>query len=192
MDTDTRRSTPALVGLARRLEQTSRLDPLVRAARPLAAGITRDPRVRDALTGQWLGHAVHPLLTDVPIGTWTSAMLLDLVGGTDARPAARRLIAIGIATAVPTAVTGWAEYSGIERTREQRVAVVHAVSNVTALGLYVASYRARRRSQHARGKALALGGGLALSAGGYLGGHLVSARKVSSRHPAFGSPAAAS
>lgn len=188
MDTETRRTTPPLVGLARRLEQTPRLDPVVRVARPLAARLTRDQRVRGALTGQWLGHAVHPLLTDVPIGTWTSAMLLDLVGGREARPAAQRLVGIGIASAVPTAITGWAEYAGIEHRREQRVGVVHAVANATALGLYVASYRARRRDHHGRGTALALGGGAALSAGGYLGGHLVSARKVSSRHPAFGGP----
>lgn len=184
------RTAPALVRLARRLEQTPRLDPLVRVARPLAARVTRDERVRDALTGQWLGHAVHPLLTDVPVGTWTSAMLLDLVGGAESRPAARRLIGIGLVSAVPTALTGWAEYGGLDRTREQRVGVVHAVSNAVAVGLYAASYRARRRSQHARGTALGLGGGLALSAGGYLGGHLVSARKVSSRHHAFGPPSA--
>ena len=37
--------------------------------------------VKDALSGIWLGHALHPLLTDLPIGTWTSAVLLDWLGG---------------------------------------------------------------------------------------------------------------
>ena len=37
--------------------------------------------VKDALSGVWLGHALHPLLTDLPIGTWTSAVLLDWLGG---------------------------------------------------------------------------------------------------------------
>ena len=51
--------------------------------------------VKDALSGTWLGHALHPLLTDLPIGTWTSAVLLDWLGGERAEPAADRLIALG-------------------------------------------------------------------------------------------------
>src|SRR5436309_14927561 len=61
--------------------------------------------VKDALSGSWLGHALHPVLTDVVIGSWTSASVLDLVGGADAAPAARRLIAVGIAAYGPTALT---------------------------------------------------------------------------------------
>ncbi len=114
-----------------------------------------------------------PVLTDVPIGMWTSALTLDLVGGPAARPAATRLIALGILTAVPTAVTGWADWSTLE-TRDQRVGVVHAVSNALAVGLFAASWRARRRQAYARGKVLGLAASSALGLGGYLGGHLAS------------------
>jgi hypothetical protein len=123
-------------------------------------------------------------MTDLPIGLWTSAITLDLVGGPDARTAARKLVGLGVLTALPTAVTGWAEWASAGE-REQRVGVVHAVSNVVALTGFVASWRARRRGAHVRGAALALASSTALAVGGYLGGHLVSARKVSTRNPAF-------
>jgi uncharacterized membrane protein len=175
---------PAAVTLVERIESNSGLDPLVERFRPLAEALVADPARSDVLRGKWLGHAVHPLLTDVPIGFWTSALVLDLAGGSSSRAAATRLVGLGILSAVPTAVTGWAEWATIGK-REQRVGVVHANANVVALVLFTASWRARRRGAHKRGKALALVGASVLGFGGYLGGHLVSARKVSSRHPVF-------
>ena len=177
-------STPIPVIGTRRLEALSALDPVVGAVRPLAGALVAAPRRRDALTGVWLGHALHPLMTDLPIGLWTSAVTLDLVGGASARPAATRLTGLGLLAAVPTAITGWAEWSGTG-PREQRVGLVHAASNVVAASLFLSSWRARRRGEHRKGSSLALVAASALSLGGYLGGHLVSARKVSSRHPDF-------
>ena len=175
---------PAVVGWTERLEASTRVDSLVRLAQPLVDALLADPDRADALQGRWLGHAIHPPLTDVPIGAWTSATILDLVGGRQAQPAAKRLVGVGILAALPTAVTGWAEWGAAEQ-RAKRVGVVHAGSNVAALVLYAASWRARARGKQLRGVALGLGGGLALGFGGYLGGHLVEARNVSSRHPAF-------
>lgn len=177
-------SVPPTVAWTERLEQYDGLDPVVRAIRPLAQALVSDPVRRDALRGNWLGHALHPLLSDLPIGLWTSALALDLVGGLEARPAARRLVGLGVVAALPTALTGWAEWSGAE-PRDQRVGVVHASANVVAIVGFAASWRARRRGEHLRGRGLALTAASALGVGGYLGGHLVSARKVSSRHPAF-------
>jgi uncharacterized membrane protein len=175
-------SDTPLVPWTERLERATGLDPLVRAFRPLADALVSSPEARSLLRGIPLGHALHPLLTDVPIGMWTSALTLDLVGGAQSRTAARRLVGLGVLAALPTAVTGWAEWSGIAQ-REQRVGVVHALANVVALGSFAASWRARKRGR--RGGATALVGASALGVGGYLGGHLVSARKVSSRNPAF-------
>jgi hypothetical protein len=174
---------PALVRGVQRIEGSRSLDLGVRAIRPLADAVLADPARRAALRGMWLGHALHPLMTDLPIGFWTSANVLDLVGGPGSRAASRRLVALGLVSAVPTAVTGVAEWGSSAGPREQRVGVVHAAANVTALGLYAASYGARRRSRHARGVLLALAGSAAATAGGFLGGHLTSARKVSSVHP---------
>ena len=179
-----RLTTSPAVDWTRRLEEASALDPVVNAVRPLAQALVADPTRRDLLRGAWLGHALHPLMTDLPIGFWTSAITLDLVGGPDARSAARKLVGLGVLTAVPTAVTGWAEWSSTGQ-REQRVGVVHAVSNVVALTGFVGSWRARRQGRHAQGAALALASSAALGLGGYLGGHLVSACKVSSRNAAF-------
>ena len=178
-------STPPTVSWTERLEGVAALDPVIRAVRPLADALVANPTRRDLLRGTWLGHALHPLMTDLPIGLWTSSVVLDLMGGPGARPAARRLVGLGVLTAAPTAVTGWAEWSATGQ-REQRVGVVHAASNVAALVLFASSWSARRSDQHARGAALGLAGSSALALGGYLGGHLISARKVSSRHSAFG------
>jgi uncharacterized membrane protein len=179
--------TPVLVDLTRRLEGATALDGPRRTAQRLADVLLADRTRRELLHGTWLGHAVHPVMTDLPLGCWVSASLLDLLGGTQSRPAATRLVGIGLAAAVPTAVTGLAEW-GVAGQREQRVGLVHAASNTVALGLYAASYAARRNGLHRRGAVLALAGSAAAGAGGYLGGHLVSARKVSSRHPVFDRP----
>jgi hypothetical protein len=81
-------------------------------------------------------------------------------------------------------VTGLAEYAPIQQ-RDKRVAVVHATANTVALGCYSASLSARLRGKHLRGVAMALAGSAATMVGGYLGGHLTEARKVSSRNPEF-------
>lgn len=173
-----------LVMAAESLENLTALDPVVDAVRPLADALVADPFRRDLLRGAWLGHAVHPILTDVPIGFWTSAVVLDLVGGRGARKPAQRLVGLGVLSAVPAALTGWAEWSGTGQ-REQRVGVAHAVSNAAAVVLFTASWRARRNRRHLTGVAIGLLASGALGAGGFLGGHLASARKVSSRHPRF-------
>ena len=177
-------STPPPVALTRRLEESTALDPVVSALRPVAGALVAKPVVRDVLRGTWLGHALHPLMTDAPIGFWVSASVLDLVGGPGARPSAQRLVGLGLLLAAPTAWTGWAEWSDSGQ-REQRVGVVHAAANGAAVALYLASWAARRSDRHRRGTTLGLAASGALGLGGYLGGHLVSARKVGSRHPAF-------
>lgn len=165
-------SRPALHRLASRLAEVEALDAPAGKLLALFGRAIRPGRVHDALSGTWLGHALHPLLTDLPIGAWTSAMVLDLAGGRQAAPAARRLVGVGCLTALPTALTGWVEWSDSARTRTatRRVGLVHAAANATALLLYGASYLRRRRGGGGRG--LALAGGAALVVGGHLGGHL--------------------
>ena len=63
------------------------------------------------MTGSWLGHAAAPPADRLPIGSWTSAMLLDWLGGEDAQPGADRLIAVGLAAAAPTFASGWLDYA---------------------------------------------------------------------------------
>jgi uncharacterized membrane protein len=177
-------ATPPTVAWTRALENARALDPLVSLLRPFGGWFASDPARRDLLQGAWLGHALHPPLTDVPIGLFTSALTLDMVGGKAARPAARRLIALGLLTAVPTFWTGWAEWAELEQ-REQRVGVVHALANGTAAVGFLASWRARRKGNHLKGVALGFASAGLMGAAGYLGGHLISVRKASTHNPAF-------
>lgn len=174
----------AMVWLVRRIERARALDRLDAALAPVArSSILRDPRRAELLRGTWFGHAIHPVLTDLPLGMWMSGTVLDLIGGPADRPAARRLIGLGILTALPTAATGVAEWDGIGVRRDRRTGVVHALLNSTALACYASSWVARRRGR--AGTAAAVAGGLAAILGGYLGGHLTEVRDVSSHHPAF-------
>ena len=162
---------PAALAWTRRLESLEALDPVVRTLRPFAATFVADPVRRDLLRGAWLGHPLHPVLTDVPIGLWTSAVTLDVLGGRSARPAATRLVGLGVLAAGPTAWSGWADWSTLDEPR-QRVGVVHALTNGFAAALFASSWLARRRGDHRRGQALGLVAAATLSVGGYLGGHL--------------------
>lgn len=184
-DRDPRSSTPLLVRITQRLEGARVLDPAVRALSPVAGALIGSEDRRRLLQGDWLGHAIHPLLTDLPLGLWTSASVLDLVGGKDSRPAAQRLVGLGVLSAAPTAITGWAEWASIPRRPERRVGVVHAVGNAAAVVGYAASWQARRRGEHGRGRNLALGATIVAAAAGYLGAHLNEVREVASEHPAF-------
>ncbi|MDP1846403.1 MAG: Rieske (2Fe-2S) protein [Solirubrobacteraceae bacterium] len=143
--------------------------------------------VKDVLSGVFLGHALHPLLTDVPIGAWTSATILDLVGGESSRPAAQKLVGIGLAAAAPTAWTGWTDWADTEpgNPTVRRLGLVHAAANGTAALMYGLSLAARRRGAHTTGVVFGLAGAGAMGAGGWLGGDLVFARGVGVNQTAF-------
>lgn len=164
-----------------RIERAGPLDPVVKAVRGVINSALRSQGVRDALHGVWLGHPLHPVLTDVPIGVWSAAGILDLVPGTG--PASATLIATGCASAVPTAVTGWADWSKLHPPH-QRVGLVHAGANGLALALYTGSLLARARGRSLTGKALAYAGLGAMTIGGYLGGHLVFRQAAGANHTA--------
>lgn len=179
------RSTSPLSPALHRLEQARALDPAVAAGDALSSALVAGPVRRAALQGAWLGHALHPLLIEVPMGTWMSATALDLLGGEDARGGATLLTGIGLASAVPAAVTGWAEYASAGRP-ERRVGVVHAAGNAAGMTLQAASLAARVAGRHRLGVALGLGGMGVAGAAAYLGGHLAAARKVGTHDPTFG------
>ena len=130
--------------------------------------------VKDALSGTWLGHALHPALTDLPIGFWTSAWMLDLLGGKRSANAARMLVGLGIASAIPTAVTGASDWADTAAP-EKRVGLVHATANSIALACYLVSFVHRVRGRRGKGVLWGWYGAAAATAGASLGGHLVQA-----------------
>ena len=157
--------------LGERFEANDALDALATPLHKVATAVLPRGDVKDALHGVWLGHPLHPLLTDLPIGFWTSAWILDLVGGRKSAPAAQTLVGLGVASALPTAVAGLADWSELG-TPERRAGAVHAVTNLLATGLYARSYLARRRGRRAKGIAYGMVAAAAATAGGFLGGHL--------------------
>jgi uncharacterized membrane protein len=144
--------------------------------------LTSPRALKEALSGTWLGHAVHPLLTDLVIGSFVSATVLDVIGprGGGGAAASQRLIAVGIAAYPPTALTGANDWADVERAdgAVRRAGLVHAATNAGALSLYIASFAARRRGAHGRGVVLGLGGAGALGFAAFLGGHLSFAKGV--------------
>jgi nitrite reductase/ring-hydroxylating ferredoxin subunit len=155
----------------RRLE---RLEALDKVGKPLAGAVGRAVRprvVRNLLSGTDLGHPLHPVLTDLPIGAWMMSALLDAAGGPAAEGAADLLVAVGVVAAVPTAAAGLSDWSDTAGP-ETRVGLVHAALNTTALSLYLASLVSRARGRRRGGKVLGLAGLGVLTGGAYLGGHL--------------------
>ncbi|HLT47136.1 MAG TPA: Rieske 2Fe-2S domain-containing protein [Rubricoccaceae bacterium] len=139
----------------------------------------------DALHGTWLGHPLHPVLTDVTVGAWVLGVCYDAValatGDRFCRRAGDTLAAVGTASALPTAVTGLADYSTVPMPAAG-MATLHAAVNTVGLTLYAASLAERRRGRHAAGAALAFAGVAAAGLGAYLGGHLVYRHKVGVDH----------
>jgi nitrite reductase/ring-hydroxylating ferredoxin subunit/uncharacterized membrane protein len=148
-------------------------EPVTRTAKKL---VPAGP-VKDVLSGTPFGHPVHPPLTDVPIGCFTAATILDLLGGRRFEDAVGNLLAVGIVSAVPTASAGLSDWSDTDGS-EKRIGLTHALANVGALSLFAGSLIARRRGSLALGRALSLAGMTTLAAGGYMGGHLSYSRGV--------------
>ncbi len=148
---------PVLVEATLQLEQATALDRLVGLLQPVAAALVATRGPADLLHGRFMGHAAHPLLTQVPdrhVGELGRSSTSS--AARRSRPAATRLIGTGILAAVPTAVTGLAEWAVTTDQPARRVGVVHAVANTVGLLLYTASYRSRRRGHHLRGVGLGM------------------------------------
>lgn len=168
-----RSATPLPARLAQATEASPALDRVARVLTPVADNLVRRPKLRSVLRGEPVGHAAHPTLTDLPIGLWVSSTVLDLVGPDDGR-SADRLLGLGVLAAVPTALTGLADWrEGGDRVRP--VGALHAVLNTGALALYTGSWLLRRRGRRATGVAASLAAGALVGVSGYLGGHMVLA-----------------
>ena len=142
---------------------------------------------KDFLHGKWLGHALHPVLTDIPVGAWTTALALDavemLTGEEGIGDAADLAVGIGLLGAVGSAVTGAADWSETYG-RAKNVGLVHGMLNLAAAGLYTASLISRRGKSRQSGVALSMLGYGVASFAAYLGGHLVFGEQVGVDHTA--------
>ncbi len=146
-----------------------------------AADTAHGKPVENALHGVWLGHALHPVLTDIPVGAWTVACVLDLVeevtGERKYRAGADAAINIGLAGAVGAAITGLTDWKEISR-EARRAGLVHGVLNLISASLYLTSSLQRAKGKRGLARALSylaygISGGSA-----WLGGHLVYANQI--------------
>lgn len=169
---------PALE-LVTRLEDADWLDPLAKTVRKAVRKVIRPAWARDVLHGVPLGHPVHPLAVQVPLGAWVSAAVLDALPGNE--EAAGVLVGVGTAAAVPAAVAGFTDWTQLH-SQQQRVGLVHAAANLAATGLYAASLVERASGRQTSGKVLAYLGLATVSAGGFLGGHLTYRQAAGVNH----------
>jgi nitrite reductase/ring-hydroxylating ferredoxin subunit/uncharacterized membrane protein len=172
------KEVPVLLESAlKRLEEATALDQLAGKLAGVVAAATRPRLVKNALSGTWLGHRFHPLMVPLPIGFWSGALLFDLIATRRARYAADVLVGAGIAAAAPTAAAGLSDWADAE-PEARRVGLVHASCNSLALVCHSASLVARLLGRRKAGVGLSLAGAAAMSAGGYLGGHLAYVQGV--------------
>ena len=145
-------------------------------------------RIKDFLNGTWLGHALHPVFTDIPIGAWSGTMLLDLTWlnnesegvalGSDIT------MALGIVGATAAAVTGATDWSDLEGT-DRRVGLMHGLLNSGILLINIGSLALRFTGRRRAGIALSTVGYLSSLFTAYLGGELSFAKGIGVNHNAW-------
>jgi nitrite reductase/ring-hydroxylating ferredoxin subunit/uncharacterized membrane protein len=139
---------------------------------------------RNFLHGVWLGHPLHPVLTDIPLGAWTAAVVLDAMesaGNRDCARGADLAVQIGLVGAVGSALTGLTDWQATDG-RARRTGVVHALLNIAATSLFTGSLFARKSGNRGLGRGLALTGYAIGAASAWLGGHLVFREQIGVDH----------
>jgi nitrite reductase/ring-hydroxylating ferredoxin subunit/uncharacterized membrane protein len=158
-------------------------------------GSNRRPprRFKSLLSGTWLGHPLHPAITDVPIGAWLIAAIFDILwlispsANAWAAFAATAAVLIGILAAIAAAVTGLADWSdtyGAERT----VGLYHAGLNTLALVLYIVSFFLRLsvpNGQHISAAVIGFVGLVSVLAAAFFGGDMVFDKATGVNHTAW-------
>jgi nitrite reductase/ring-hydroxylating ferredoxin subunit/uncharacterized membrane protein len=130
------------------------------------------PAVRDLLVGRWLGHPLHAVLTDAPIGILFLVIVFDVLGNPGA---ATVTLVVGILAMAGAALAGFADYADTDGKARER-ATLHATLMVTTLVLYLVSLAFRLGSGSAASAAgvwISIVAFLVLSSAAYVGGDVV-------------------
>lgn len=174
---------PALDAVAAPLSQA------VRGAYEAAGPVGR--QAKNAVHGVWLGHPLHPVFTDLPLGAWTTGLVLDAMASANRdrgmERAADVAIAVGLAGAAGAAVTGltdWSETSG----RSRRTGLVHGLLNIAATTLYATAYILRKNGSRSSGQACAMAGYSVALGAAWFGGDLVYGQRIGVTHAAIDAP----
>jgi len=145
-------------------------------------------KLKDVLNGTWLGHSLHPVLTDLPIGSWTGTMLLDLIWLSNEDEGIANssdiMLVFGLVGAMGAAVTGltdWSDQYGTDR----RVGLMHGLLNIGIAGANIASLALRLAGRRQAGIAVSTVGYLTTLFSAYLGGELSFAKGIGVNHVAW-------
>ena len=160
-----------------RIEEAHSLDSVIDFLKTNVGPITEQPLVKKALSGDFLGHPLHPMLTDIPIGAWSMSALLDVLGGEELADASAVLVGAGVLSALPTAATGLHDWQSTKGAAS-RVGFIHAAAMDVTVLTYSGSLIARLTGHHTVGKVLGLAGLGVMTVGGFLGGHLTYSQGV--------------
>jgi len=142
-------------------------------------------QVKNFLHGTWIGHPLHVILTDIPIGAWTTAIVFDALDSMSRRRrytvAADAAVTLGLVGAVGAAATGLTDWQDVDPPA-RRIGLVHGLLNVASVALFAGSLFARRRGNRTSGRGLAALGYAVSMAAARLGGNLVYGQKVGVDH----------
>jgi nitrite reductase/ring-hydroxylating ferredoxin subunit/uncharacterized membrane protein len=138
-------------------------------------------KTRNFLNGTWLGEPLHVVLTDVPIGAWTVAMVFDALEMINSRYefalAADTSVAIGLAGAAGAAITGVTDWSDVDPPA-RRLGLIHGLLNVGATALFATSLILRKKKARNEGRGFSALGYALMSFSAHLGGKLVYEHRV--------------
>jgi len=134
-------------------------------------------RLKSFLHGAWWGHALHPAITDIPLGAWTVAIVADLVAftGKVSQQVGDFCVFIGLVVALGAVITGYNDHHETYG-KELRVATAHGLIMTTTTILYAVSFLLRwlgAASSHDLAVWVSIAGYALLLIGGYVGGDLV-------------------
>jgi len=140
---------------------------------------------KNFLHGTWIGDPLHVILTDVPLGSWTAAMIFDALDSMNSRRkyrlAADASVALGLTGAVAAAVAGVTDWQDVDPPA-RRTGLLHGLLNIVSTGLFATSLVQRRRGRRNSGRSLAAVGYALSVAAARLGGHLVYRQKIGVDH----------
>lgn len=167
-------------------------EPVQRAANTVFGANGATKTLKSWLNGTPLRHRIHPALIAVPIGAWTTALVLDLLETRAERPeewarSADAAVALGILGALPSAITGLADWTDTY-DQQRRVGIAHAITNSVALALYGASFGLRLADRRGLARLCGALGFGAVTLGGMLGGELVYTLGVNVPHTLYPKP----
>jgi nitrite reductase/ring-hydroxylating ferredoxin subunit/uncharacterized membrane protein len=142
--------------------------------------------IKDGLYGVWLGHPLHPAVVLLPIGCWTSSLLLDAAGMEEAADLTLKVGTVGALAAAATGAAQWQDTQEMENPR--RVGTLHAILNTVAAGLYGASWVCRSKGARPAGVALSTTGYGITTFSAWLGGDLAYDLGIGVNRTAFDTP----